>query len=74
MSTTCVQEDGEAIGVFGDVLIVDLFVRANKDYLAVTSEASQDLLERRLGRVLGFVDYGYCVCEGTSAHSLSNHA
>ena len=45
MSTTCVQEDGEAISVFGDVLIVDLFVGANKDDLAVTSEASQDLLE-----------------------------
>lgn len=45
MSTTCVQEDGEAIGIFGDVLIVDLFVRADKDDLAVTPEASQDLLE-----------------------------
>lgn len=45
MSTTCVQEDGEAIGIFGDVLIVDLFVGADKDDLAVTSEASQDLLK-----------------------------
>ena len=45
MSTTCVQEDGEAIGIFGDVLIVDLFVRADKDDLAVTSEASQYLLK-----------------------------
>ena len=45
MSTTCVQEDGETIGVFGDVLIVDLFVGADKDDLAVTSEARQYLLK-----------------------------
>ena len=40
MSTTCVQEDGEAIGVFGDVGIVDLLVRPDKDNFAIFAEAS----------------------------------